>query len=485
MDNTIALQVRPPQIDSPIESQGKVLQLRQMLNADQQAQYQQQQQAQAQRDDQSYRAALQANPNGGAGLLSALAGSGNYKGHAAAVKADQDQRKGNADIDKTKADTEKTTRETAGHQFEIAGQLVGSWANNPAVTRQQIVAGLNAAAHSGVISPEIAQAKLDELTGLPEDPRALNGWAKNTLMQVMKAKDQFDLTTVSANTKATNDVSIENSKRTAASSKYSTDSAARTAGARLAYDKTKDAGSEDSALGSMATRMIAQQYLAGDSTALGNIGRGTQGAKNLSAVRNEIARQANAQGMNGADIAAKVAEFGGMKAGNRTLGTRTANIEVAAAEAAELAPLALEASSKVARSGILPFGKAQIMFDANTNNPDLREFAMANNALVNAFGQVMSRGGAATVSDKEHARELLSTAFDQPSYARAVQQLNKEIEAARKAPGKVRKEMSDSTSGRGHSTPPNANAKGWTLHTDANGNKAYVSPDGKQFEEVK
>jgi hypothetical protein len=29
------------------------------------------------------------------------------------------------------------------------------------------------------------------------------------------------------------------------------------------------------------------------------------------------------------------------------------------------------------------------------------------------------------------------------------------------------------------------NAKGWMLHTDANGNKAYVSPDGKQFEEAK
>lgn len=29
------------------------------------------------------------------------------------------------------------------------------------------------------------------------------------------------------------------------------------------------------------------------------------------------------------------------------------------------------------------------------------------------------------------------------------------------------------------------NTKGWVLHTDANGNKAYVSPDGKSFEEVK
>lgn len=32
---------------------------------------------------------------------------------------------------------------------------------------------------------------------------------------------------------------------------------------------------------------------------------------------------------------------------------------------------------------------------------------------------------------------------------------------------------------------PATNAKGWKLHTDAQGRKAYVSPDGKQFEEVR
>jgi hypothetical protein len=33
--------------------------------------------------------------------------------------------------------------------------------------------------------------------------------------------------------------------------------------------------------------------------------------------------------------------------------------------------------------------------------------------------------------------------------------------------------------------PPSVNSKGWTLHQDAKGNKAYVSPDGKSFEEVR
>jgi len=32
---------------------------------------------------------------------------------------------------------------------------------------------------------------------------------------------------------------------------------------------------------------------------------------------------------------------------------------------------------------------------------------------------------------------------------------------------------------------PAKNAKGWALHTDAKGNRAYVSPDGKSFEEVR
>jgi len=31
---------------------------------------------------------------------------------------------------------------------------------------------------------------------------------------------------------------------------------------------------------------------------------------------------------------------------------------------------------------------------------------------------------------------------------------------------------------------PQTNAAGWTLHKDASGNTAYVSPDGKQFQSV-
>lgn len=205
---------------------------------------------------------------------------------------------------------------------------------------------------------------------------------------------------------------------------------------------------DDAPMDPLAVRMTAQQYLAGDASALTNFGRGAQGAANLNAVRLEVAKQANAAGMNGADIAAKMAEFAGLKAGQRTAGTRSASIEIAANEVAQLAPIALEASAKVQRSGYLPFGKAQVMFNANTNDPAMRQFAMANTALVNAYGQAMARNGTATVSDKDHAREMLATAFDQPSYAAAVAQLQTETRAAQAAPKQVRKDLSDAVSGR-------------------------------------
>jgi multidrug resistance efflux pump len=78
----------------------------------------------------------------------------------------------------------------------------------------------------------------------------------------------------------------------------------------------------------------------------------------------------------------------------------------------------------------------------------------------------MSRGGVASVSDKEHAKELLSTAFDQRSYEAAVQQLQAEIRAAQKAPREVRKDLSGEVSGRGnaHAAPaaPGSN-NGWSI----------------------
>jgi hypothetical protein len=199
---------------------------------------------------------------------------------------------------------------------------------------------------------------------------------------------------------------------------------------------------------------MADQALAGDKSVFTGLGRGAQGAKNIIALRTAINNKMLQNGWSGKDIAAKNAEFMGISAGQRTLGTRTANIEMAGTEFSNMIPLAREASNLVPRSGFLPFGKANIMFDEQTNDPALRQFAAANNSLINTYARAISPTGQPTISDKDHAREMLSTAFDQKSYNATLDQLEREIAAARKSPGQVRESFNRSITGRPESTAP-------------------------------
>jgi hypothetical protein len=195
--------------------------------------------------------------------------------------------------------------------------------------------------------------------------------------------------------------------------------------------------------------MLTDQGLAGDKSVFIGLGRGTQGAENIAAVRENMNKKMKERGWNGADIAAKNAEFMGLMAGERTAGVKGANIDIAGNEFLNIIPLAKEASEKVSRSGFLPFGKAQIMFDEQTNNPDLNEFAAFNNGLVNTYARAISPTGIPTVQDKTKASKLLSEAKDKEAYNATVSAFGKEIEAAKKSPHQVRESLRQEISGSG------------------------------------
>ncbi len=394
----MALKTMAPNIESPFESQGKALQLRQMLAADQQNQFQQQQQRQAQQDDAGYRDALRANPDGGAGLLRDLAGRGMYKQHAAAVKADQDQRKGNADIDKDKATTQKTLFDVKKEANQMVGAAAGALSKAP--TYENAVTIVNQLKQT--LGPEMANILGLDALEIPRDPRQIAQWANQHYLAAIDADKQMENDRVVSEGLANRTAADVNSRRSAASSKYSADSSAGTARARLAYDKerdsTKGAGAEPSMSPETIAR-LAKQVLRGDRTGLANMGRGAQGAANLVAVQNAVTEEATRAGMSPEQITAASASLEGLRTGMRATGNISARVENAAQEAAELAPLALEASRGVARSGFLPFGKAQIMFNTQTNDPALAKFATANLGLATAYASAMARGNKPTVSD--------------------------------------------------------------------------------------
>jgi len=485
IDPNIALSIKPVQIANPLEQYMQVQQIQQAQNqnrlADLMYTNQQRDADQAMQLNEQYKNAIGADGNiDRTKLFGGIASAGLGSKLPAIQKQFLDTDTAQANLKKVGAETGKITQETTGMADDQREKKRQRAITDIAgfKTPQEALSSLDAHQQAGDLTPEAAAAVR---ATIPTNPADFPKWQVGMLQRIISAGDALKQLSPDANAKLQSDTSLKTAGIQA-----------QTAANRLAFDKSQAESNQDAPMDPLAVRMTAQQYLAGDSGALQNFGRGAQGAANLNAVRLEVARQANAAGMNGADIAAKMAEFAGLKAGQRTAGTRSASIEIAANEVAQLAPIALDASAKVARSGFLPFGKAQVMFDTNTNDPAMRQFAMANTALVNAYGQAMARNGTATVSDKDHAREMLSTAFDQPSYAAAVAQLQRETRAAQAAPKQIRKDLSDAISGRettsaasATASVPATNSKGWTLHVDAAGNKAYVAPNGKDYEVVK
>jgi hypothetical protein len=291
----------------------------------------------------------------------------------------------------------------------------------------------------------ISKAELpDYLSSIPQDPAALPDYLNTYKTAGMKPEEQMKFTTPTADAKLQSDTSVKTTGM---------NNATQIAVQKAISDRQDSKGDTEPTLDQDTLTSMAQQYLAGDKSVMQNLGRGAQGSANIVALRKEITAQAKAKGMTGPQIAAAMADYVGTLAGQRTAGTRIANVEMASDEAQRLIPLAKQASAEVARSGFLPFGKAQNMFDDQTNDPALRKFAAANNALVNVYSRAISPGGVATVSDKEHARHMLSTAMDHKSYLAVLDQMQREIQAAREAPQAVRGAFRDRVTGGAPAAP--------------------------------
>lgn len=356
-------------------------------------------------------------------------------------------RKGAADADEAESDV-------ALKNLSIVAQKAGALAK-PGVKPSQAQAMFRTLAARGIIPKDELQGYLD---GIPADQKALPNYLRQVQASGMKADDQMKYTTPDANSRLSADTQV---KTTGMNNRT-----------QLAVQDRIDArqeakGDVEPTLSPATLKSMAQQYLAGDPAAIQNLGRGAQGAANLVAVRNEIAKLADERGMDGAAIAAKLADYGGLKAGLRTSAQISARVENAISEAKELAPLAIEASKAVSRSGLLPFGKAQIMFDTQTNDPALKKFATANNGLVSAYAGAMARGQKPTVSDYDHAREILAAAQSHEAYVATVNQMYAEMAAASRAPQNVREhlrnEISGGKGGHGAATTPSPFTSGWSV----------------------
>ena len=200
-------------------------------------------------------------------------------------------------------------------------------------------------------------------------------------------------------------------------------------------------GAPEATLDDETLTSMAEQYLAGDKSVFQNLGRGAQGAANVVALRQRVTQVAKEAGMTPDQIALVQNEFQGMGAAQRALGTRSANFGLAEKEAYAMADLVTEASSKVPRTQFMPINKAIIAYENNTGDPETRQFGAALNSFINAYARAVSPVGTPTVSDKDHARAMLSTADSHEALTAIMGQLKREMDAAGAAPGAVQKQI--------------------------------------------
>ena len=388
---------------------------------------------------------VDANPNAANFILKSMIAA-NPKGKAAIdgiVALGQEQRASDlapAAVRKANADAGTAESDNTLKNLGIVAQKAGALAKT-GVKPTQAEAMFRTLAAQGVIPKDDLQGYID---GIPADPKAVPDYLAGIRDMGIKPEEQKKFTTPDANAKLQSDTSIKTTGM---------NNATQLAVQEAINKRQEDKGDTEPTLDADTLTTMAQQYLAGDKSVMQNLGRGAQGAANIVALRQAITKEAKAAGMTGPQIAAKMADYQGLTAGMRTSANISARVENAISEAKELAPLAIEAGRQVSRSGFLPFGKAQVMFDTQTNDPALKKFATANNGLVSAYAGAMARGQKPTVSDYDHARQILSAAQSQSAYEATVNQMFAEMAAASRAPQNVREHLRGQIGGGAHAAP--------------------------------
>lgn len=164
---------------------------------------------------------------------------------AGRLKEANEYGKSSADLAKTAAETEHENIKGRKAQLDMLqsansmiGSAAGALAQNPTYEHATALVG----ELRTKLPPELAAKFGLDTFEVPRDPVALKQWADSHYRQAIDADKQLTDARIRSEGAADRKVQTDNSIRSAASSKYSADSSARTANNRLEYDKNQPKG---------------------------------------------------------------------------------------------------------------------------------------------------------------------------------------------------------------------------------------------------
>lgn len=233
------------------------------------------------------------------------------------------------------------------------------------------------------------------------------------------------------------------------------------AGDKLKELTVKEKNKGNVSLTDAAIDLASDRLVKGDTTALQNIGRGTQGAANISAILNMAAEKGAT-----ADQIMKArqdyaAEGAGKASEARTGGSLAANLDIIMRNAHAAIPAAVAASEKVSRDRWVPINKLVQTAESNISDPALKEFKIANLQLAELWARAMNPRGVMRESDRELALGILSTADSKETYKRVVKQLEQFLERERQSVKEFREHREPGTTSGAPAPTPHPNDDGW------------------------
>lgn len=173
-----------------------------------------------------------------------------------------------------------------------------------------------------------------------------------------------------------------------------------------------------------AIDLMAHRVAQGDAKALQNIGRGTQGEANLTAINNRVAEL----GLSATDMQRASATVAAAGAGLKAVAQRAAKLDAAAIEVDKFADNAMGSLAKVTRGNIVPVNEIMRKVSLGTGSPEEAEFATYVQSLVGAYATVIGRG-TPTVHSQEEASKVIRTDYSPEQFKAMVGALKKEARA--------------------------------------------------------
>lgn len=181
--------------------------------------------------------------------------------------------------------------------------------------------------------------------------------------------------------------------------------------------------------------------------------------------------------------------YSGDLAAARSVGTVVGKVAYAENELRATIPLARASSARLPRNLWVTPQKLLQMGQAQIQSPALRDLQIKVRSLQNAYELLASRSGN-DVGKRAELHEMIMTADSPQVFETALKAFEQEGKVAGAAGRKAMKDVatrSDSGDTADAGPAPRTkekNGQTWVLHSDAKGRKAYVSPDGTQFEAV-